>query len=127
MSVLLEYLFNTRPDQFALFGTLFLISATMSIIIAVKATFFTDRLPKLYRKTAGKARSLALWYGFISLIFYFLRAQQIPYFSMRAWLWVWCLSFAALTTFILYKEVKKIPARKEKIAERLKQQRYFET
>jgi Ca2+/Na+ antiporter len=126
INTLLEYLLNTRPLGFAIWGSFFFVSAIIAIILAIVAKIFIKKIPVFYGAVAKKTINLLIYYGAISLFFYFLRLQRIPYLSMRIWLWLWILGICAGAIFMIYKELKKVPIKQERFIKKMKQKRYFE-
>jgi hypothetical protein len=45
---------------------------------------------------------------------------------MRFWLWLEVICFLGLFSFVSYKEIKKIPIKREKRELEIKRKRYFE-
>jgi len=121
-----DYLFNYRPLSFAVWGYPFLASAILALIYWAIVRFYIKRLDIVYRGPARKLKTLAFYYGFISLIFYFVRYERIPYLSMRFLLWLWIVGYGLLTFLILYLEFKKIPNKRAQMIEREKKKRYLE-
>ena len=126
LNTLLEYLFNTKPLSFAFWGNFFFLSALAALILALGTKIFIKKIPVFYRSAIRKTTNLLIYYGSISLFFYFLRAQRVPYLSMRIWLWLWVIGVFLGAVFIIYKELKKIPKKREQLVQETKQKRYFE-
>ena len=124
-STISNYLFIIRPPAFAALGTAFIISSFASFAISAIIAITKNKIPLFYRSFSRKLKTLLLWYGTISLLIIFFRIERVPYLSMRIWLWIWCLLILILGIFILIKEYKKIPARKKRYLNELKQKRYF--
>lgn len=120
-----QYLFLIRPPEFAALGTTFVISSIVALLIAAMIGVIESNIPLFYRALTRKLKTLLVWYGLVSILFVFVRIELVPYLSMRIWLWVWCVSIFMLGIFVLAREYRKIPARKERYFHELKQKRYF--
>lgn len=115
----------TRPPAFAALGMAFMISSVAALMIVAIIKVVKNKIPLFYRSLIRKFKTLMVWYGAISILLVFVRIEQVPYLSMRVWLWIWCLAIFLIGIFTLIKEYKKIPARKERYLHELKQKRYF--
>ncbi len=119
-----DYFLNIQPLSFTELGTFFLITAIFSLIIGAALLMYSSKIPMFFRKIARKAKKMFFLYGGISLLLYFFRKEKIPYLSMRLWLWIWFFSFWTIFFIVLYRELRKIPDRKEKWKKELKLKRY---
>ena len=122
---LIEYLFNTRPPNFARYGTVILILSVAALIAAMLAFWLNNKLPLVYRKLAKKARKLLIWCSIVTLFLYWVRLERAPYLSMRIWLWLSLMGSAIGLIAVVAIEWKKIPLRREKLRQQLKQKRYL--
>lgn len=124
-NTLSDYLFKTRPLSFVVFGGAFLFSIIITLIYGLFGNFIIKKLPLFYRKTARHIKTLCLYYGFISILFYLVRIERIPYLSMRIWLYLWIIGFWAIAILMIAKEFYKIPIRQKKHFDEQKRKRYF--
>ncbi len=127
LSTISNYLFIIRPPAFAALGMAFIVSSIAALILTAIIVVGKNKIPLFYRSIARKIKTLLLWYGTISMMLIFVRIERVPYLSMRIWLWIWCLIILVFGIFILIREYKKIPARKKRYFNELKQKRYFNT
>lgn len=125
LKILIEYLFNAKPFSFTVWGVFLLASALGAVLSYILIKIFFNKIPILFRKTIKKAQNILGWYGSISIVLYFLRIQRIPYFSMRIWLWLWIISTLIWATVSIAVELKKIPERRIKISQKIKNRQYF--
>jgi len=111
---------------FVLWGNFFFFSAVFAIILAFGTKIFIKKIPLFYGAVVRKTTNLLIYYGVVSLLFYFLRVQRVPYLSMRIWLWLWLIGMLLGAVFMIYKELKKVPIKQERFIRKEKQKRYFE-
>lgn len=123
---LVDYFLKTRPLSFEVWGEVFLFSIIITLVYGIFGNLVIKKLPIFQRKLARRLKTLSLYYGFISLGFYLVRIERIPYLSMRIWLWLWFLGFWVSVVLIVLQELKKIPARHQQQQAELKRKRYFE-
>ena|SRR3989338_8354696 len=121
-----EYLFNTRPHSFEVWGTPILVTGIIGFIGAIVLKFIIPKAHVVYRSLLRKIKKCAGWYGIGIIILYLFRFERVPYLSMRIWLWMWIVILVVLSALFLFKEYKKIPQKKQKIEEESKKKRYFE-
>ncbi|MFH1712967.1 MAG: hypothetical protein ABH896_02155 [Candidatus Jacksonbacteria bacterium] len=125
LKILIEYLFNAKPFSFASLGVFLLASALGAILLYILIKIFFNKIPLLFRKTCKKAQNILGWYGAVSIVLYFLRIQRVPYLSMRIWLWLWVTSILIWAILAISAELKKIPKRRIKINQEIKNRQYF--
>lgn len=125
LKILIEYLFNAKPFSFTVWGVFLLASSLSAILLYILIKIFFNKIPILFRKTIKKAQNILGWYGSVSIVLYFLRIQRIPYFSMRIWLWLWIISTLIWAAVSIAVELKKIPERRIRINQKIKNRQYF--
>ncbi len=125
LKILIEYLFNFRPFSFTFWGVFLFASALGAILLYILIKILFNKIPLLYRKTIKKTQNILGWYGVVSIVLYFLRTQRVPYLSMRIWLWLWIISVLTWAILSITAEIKKIPERRIKIKQEIKNKQYF--
>ncbi len=120
----LSFWFNLRPPaMLAIFNYSFIGLLVLLLILSIVAFYYKKR-KKIYKSFWLKFYDFSASNLIIGLFLWFFSWQEVPFLSARFWLIIWALLMIVWLVFI-YKHLKKIPVKLQKIEEQEKFNKYI--
>ena len=121
----LKFWFDLRPGSLLPGSQRIFIGVLFVLVICFLVFWFLQNKKKgLYTPFFSKLYSFSAVNAFIGLIIWFLNYELIPFLSARFWFLLWGISMIIWLIFI-FKDLKKIPARKKELKEEKEFKKYI--
>ena len=120
----LSFWFNLRPPAMLdVFNYSFIAVLFLFLFLSILSFYYKKR-KKIYKSFWLKFYDFSASNLIIGLFLWFFSWQEVPFLSARFWLIIWALLIILWFIFI-YKHLKKIPIKLQKIEEEQKFNKYI--
>jgi len=120
-----NYWFNTRPNPISgLSESLLAFFIILFIVLTIIAKIKTNKKQIIYSKIWDKIFIFSLTQSIFGVLLFFFNYQMVPILMSRFWFLLW-LIMILVWCYILFKQIKKIPERKETIAKEKEFKKYI--